>query len=107
MITPGGEEAFHALLRTSLAAYQPAEFVSDIGLMFLDALPAHEALPLLEQRHAAVHALLQEVESYQPHHGSVQVMIEHQRRHYAAEVAWLDDVIHQVRSNPTVPKKPF
>lgn len=107
VITPEGEKAFQELLRASLAAYQAAEFVSDIGLMFLDALPAQEALPLLEQRRAAVYALLQDVESYPPHHGSVQFMIEHQRRHYAAEVAWLDDVIHQVSSNATVSKKPF
>ena len=48
---------------------------------------------------AAVYALLQEVESYPPHPGSVQFMIEHQRRHYAADVAWIDDVINQVKSS--------
>jgi hypothetical protein len=68
-------------------------------MMFLDVLPAQEALPLLEQRRAAVYALLQEVESYPRHRSSVQLMIEHQRRHYAAEVAWLDDVIGQVSSD--------
>lgn len=99
VITPKGETAFHELLRQSLISYQAAEFLSDIGLMFLDALSGQEAIPLLEQRRAAVYALLQEVESYPPHPGSVQFMIEHQRRHYAAEVAWIDDVINQVKSS--------
>jgi DNA-binding PadR family transcriptional regulator len=99
VITPKGETAFQELLRQSLSSYQATEFLSDLSLMFLDVLSAAEAIPLLEQRRAAVYALLQEVESYPPHPGSVQFMIEHQRRHYAAEVAWLDDVIHQVKSS--------
>lgn len=96
VITPKGEEAFQTLLRQSLSDYQATEFVSDISLMFLDALSGAEAIPLLEQRRATVYALLQEVEAYPPHPGSVQFMIEHQRRHYAAEVAWIDHVIEQV-----------
>ena len=99
VITPKGEKAFQELLRQNLVTYQATEFFSDISLMFLDALSGDEAIPLLEQRRAAVYTLLQEVESYPPHRGSVQFMIEHQRRHYAAEVAWIDDVIHQVKSN--------
>jgi DNA-binding PadR family transcriptional regulator len=99
VITDEGQKAFQQMLRKSLMTYQPAEFVSDISMMFLDVLPAQEALPLLEQRRAAVYALLQEVESYPRHRSSVQLMIEHQRRHYAAEVAWLDDVIGQVSSD--------
>mgnify|MGYP005818057165 CR=1 FL=1 len=96
VITPEGEKAFQQLLRQSLPTYQATEFLSDISLIFLDALSGAEAIPLLEQRRADVYALLQEVESYPPHHGSVQFMIEHQRRHYAAEVAWIDDVIQQI-----------
>lgn len=97
VITPKGEQAFQELLRQSLSSYQAPEFLSDISLMFLDGLSMAEAVPLLEQRRAAVYAVLQEVESYPPHPGSVQLMIDHQRRHYAAEVAWLDDVINQVK----------
>lgn len=96
-ITPRGELAFQELLQQGLSSYQAIEFLSDISLMFLDVLPAAEAIPLLEQRRTVVNALLQEVESYPPHPGSVQLMIDHQRRHYAAEVAWLDDVINQVK----------
>ena len=99
VITPIGEAAFQEMLRAGLTAYQATEFISDISMMFLDVLPAQEALPLLEERRAAVFGLLQEVEAYPLHRGSVQLMIEHQRRHYATEVAWLDDVIQQVRSN--------
>jgi hypothetical protein len=98
-ITPRGELAFQELLQQGLSSYQAIEFLSDISLMFLDVLPAAEAIPLLEQRRTVVNELLQEVESYPPHPGSVQFMIDHQRRHYAAEVAWLDDVINQVKSS--------
>jgi DNA-binding PadR family transcriptional regulator len=99
VITPEGENAFQQILREKLTEYQPTEFVDDISLMFLDALPSEESLPLLAERCAKVDKLLQEVNSYPPHRGSVQFMIEHQRRHYAAELAWLDDVIRQVKSN--------
>lgn len=99
VITAAGETVFQTMLRESLVAYHATEFVNDISMMFLDVLPVQEALPLLEARRAAVYGLLQEVETYPRHRGSVQLMIEHQRRHYATEVAWLDDVIQQVRSN--------
>ena len=41
-ITTEGEKAFQRLLRENLAAYEPARFISDIGLAFVDALPAEE-----------------------------------------------------------------
>lgn len=95
-ITAAGEQAFQTMLRESLAHYQTAEYPSSISLMFLDIMPPDEALPLLEQRLEMVTRLRQEVDGYPPHHGSVQLMIDHQRHHLDAEIVWLNDVIHYV-----------
>jgi len=105
-LTPPGEAAFQRLLRESLASYKPAELLSDISLAFLDVLAAAEVLPLLRKRRSIIEGLLQAVSVHnEGHPGSFQLMIEHQRRHLAAELEWLDEVITRIgpspRSDPT------
>jgi DNA-binding PadR family transcriptional regulator len=92
-ITPAGEAAFQRLLRDNLSAFQPAYFTGDIGLAFLDALPAVEARALLAQRRAALAAALAAAQAAPVHGGSMQLVVEHQARHLAAELDWLDEVI--------------
>ena len=92
-ITAQGESAFQRLLRESLADYQPADLRSDISLAFLDLLAAHEALHLLGQRRAAIEDRLHTVQTSGRHHGSFQLLLDHQAHHLAAELAWLDQVM--------------
>jgi len=96
-ITEAGEAAFQAMLRESLAGYEPAEFASNISLAFLDALPPGEALPLLERRRAIIAGLLADVASLAPHPGSMQLVVEHQQRHLESELRWMDDVIARLK----------
>jgi len=101
-ITPAGEQAFQHLLRECLATYKPAEFPNDISLAFLDAIPADEALSLLQQRRRMVEELLDEAGQQVEHPGSMQLVLEHQRRYLAAESEWLDHVIAWVSTHSVV-----
>ena len=98
-ITSGGEAAFQRLLRESLGSYRPAEFRSDVGLAFLHALPAEESVSLLRQRRAKIEHLLQTVRADDRHPGGFQLVLDHQARHLAAELEWLDQVIAQLESD--------
>lgn len=101
-LTPQGEAAFFQLLRESLADYKPAELLSDISLAFLDLLPLAEVLPLLHKRRSVIESLLQMASAHDEHPGSFQLMIEHQRRHLAAELEWLGEVIVQIETSPQI-----
>lgn len=92
-ITPQGETAFQTLLRTALSIYIPIYFEEDFALAFLDELPPQEVRSLLEQRRDALlqaHATLQKTP---PHSGSVQWLIEHQRRHLQTELDLLNEIL--------------
>jgi DNA-binding PadR family transcriptional regulator len=95
-ITTDGEAAFQRLLRENLAAYEPARFISDIGLAFVDALPAEEALVLLQHRQQIVEAQLTSAQAVPEHKGGAQLIIEHQRHHLVSELDWLKIVIKRV-----------
>ncbi len=98
-ITPQGEATFQQLLRESLADYKPVAFVENIGLLFLDAVPAEETSSLLQSRRAIVESLLQKAHNHKGHHGSFELVLEHQKRHLATELEWLDEVIAQIESS--------
>ncbi len=97
-LTAEGEAQFQRLLRANLAAYTPVTFPGDIGLAFLETLAPAEAAPLLAARRAALVAALAEVQAAPPHAGSPQLLIEHRRRHLAAELEWLDEVVAHLPS---------
>lgn len=92
-ITPAGELQFQALLRENLAAYQPVQFGSMVGLVFLDEIDAAEARPLLIQRRATLAEAMARVQAAPPHPGSMQHIITHQIRHLENEIGWLDTII--------------
>ncbi len=91
-LTPQGEAAFQDLLRAALPVYIPTYFQGDLSLAFLDELPPAEALALLEQRRAALLQAQIVLQNAPPHSGSVQWLIEHQRRHLQTELVLLDEI---------------
>lgn len=98
-ISPTGETIFQQLLRENLRTHHQARFTDDIGLAFIDALPAPEAIPLLEERRAALQKELDAIN--RPHgrahsHGGMKLILEHQIRHFQAEINWLDEVISRL-----------
>ncbi|MGQ9815504.1 MAG: PadR family transcriptional regulator [Candidatus Roseilinea sp.] len=98
-ITPAGERAFHDMMRANLATYAPARFSGDVGLAFIDALKPAEAAQLLRRRRAAMAEALSALQSTPDHAGGAQLIIDHQRRHLAAELEWLDEVIARVEAS--------
>ncbi len=101
-LTPQGEAAFQQMLRESLADYKPAEFRSSISLVFLDAIPPEEVIALLHKRRSAIETLLETMPAFDGHHpGSLGLMMDHQRHHLAAELAWLDGIIARLRTKAT------
>lgn len=92
-ITPEGEAAFQQMLRANLSSYDPARFANDVGLAFLDALPRAEARDHLLRRRPSLAAALEQARAAPAHSGSLHLVIEHQQRHLASELEWLDEVI--------------
>jgi DNA-binding PadR family transcriptional regulator len=92
-VTPAGEAQFQQLLRESLGSYAMTRFGGDIGLMFVDTLPAAEALALLRRRRAMLAADLAAARDVPPHQGALQLIIEHRVVHLESELGWLDGVI--------------
>jgi DNA-binding PadR family transcriptional regulator len=92
-ITPQGEAVFQSMLRTMLPNYTPTYFEGDLPLAFLDELPAQEAQTLLQTRRIHLLKIQTELENTPPHSGSVQWLIEHQRRHLQTELTLLDEIL--------------
>lgn len=97
-LTPEGEAAYQRLLRDNLAAYTPAHFVSDIGLAFLEDVPAADVYPLLLNRREALAAELAASLAAPAHPGSLQWLVEHRQRHLQAELEWLDIILARLSS---------
>ncbi len=100
-LTAEGEAAYQTLLRENLSAYHPTVFSGNIGLAFLESLPAQEARALLSQRRAAMHSALEAVRNAPPHSGSFNLVIDHQRAHLEAELAWLDELLARLADAST------
>jgi DNA-binding PadR family transcriptional regulator len=96
-ITPDGEEAFQQLLRQSLADYRPVSYLSNIGVVYLDALPGEEVSALLHKRREEIESLAQRIQADDEHQGGFRVMLSHHLFHLNAELEWLDEVISQLQ----------
>ncbi len=108
-LTPEGEDAFQRLLREHLGRHHPIYLPDDIGLAFLDALPAEEALSLLAQRRADLQAILERARAVTPRSGSLGLVMEHWRHHLQSELEWLDTLIARLEAKgeptPTTPQR--
>jgi len=92
-LTAAGEAEFQRLLRLNLATVVAVKFGGDVGLAFVDALPAAEAIPLLTQRQQQLTAQLAAAQAAPPHAGSLQFLIDHQVHYLTSELAWVGKVI--------------
>lgn len=95
-LTAAGDTYYQQLLRDNLGGHRPPPFPDTIGLAFLDDVPAAEALTLLSRRRAVIAAELDGLRAVPDHPGSLQLVIDHQTAYLAAELAWLDGVIHHL-----------
>jgi DNA-binding PadR family transcriptional regulator len=99
-LTDQGRAAFHAALREHLAQDNPVQEPSDVGLLFLDLLPAEEASTLLITRLDAVRQRLQRVEERHNAHAatSARWVTSHQLVHLTAEEVWLRQALDSLSS---------
>jgi PadR family transcriptional regulator AphA len=97
MITPEGRKAFQQLLRKSLADYRPASHLANISVVYLDALPAEEAVALLHKRREEIESLAQRIQVDEEHQGGFRLMLSYHLRLLNAELEWLDEVISQLK----------
>jgi len=95
-ITPQGEAAFQELLRENLAEYKPVSYLNNIGIIYLDVLPAEESASLLSQRREEVEGFLRKVEADEEH-GGFEFMLSYHINHLKAELEWLDEVIGELQ----------
>ncbi|MCA9992374.1 MAG: PadR family transcriptional regulator [Pseudomonadales bacterium] len=98
-LTPAGEAMYQQLLRENLSGYQPARFAGNVGLTFLDDLPAGEAIYHLQQRRTQLAAALSQAQQAPRHKGSLQLIIEHQIMHLQAELTWLDSLVSRLETS--------
>ena len=97
-ITTQGEEVFQEVLRRSLVEYKPFQSSNAISLAFLHTLPEGELLPLLAERRHLVLDLLNKLNKSEKNQSSFGLMFDHQRRHFEAELSWIDDMIAKVQA---------
>ncbi len=95
-ITLQGEKAFQRILRENLANYRPVSYLNNIGIVYLEALPAEEALSLLRHRRDEVESFRQKIDADEKHQGGYQRMLSYHLIHLNAELDWLDEVIASV-----------
>ena len=99
-ITPKGDAAFQQLLRENLADYRPVSYMNNIGVIYLDALPAVESVSLLSQRRQQVEEFIERLNADQEHQGNFQLMLSHHLSHLNAELEWLDELIDHLQPIP-------
>ncbi|MDE3154035.1 MAG: helix-turn-helix transcriptional regulator [Acidobacteriota bacterium] len=105
-LTPAGETEFQRLLRENLSTHAATRFRDDIGLAFIDALPAREAATLLDARRASIAARLEAARAV-AHPDEGQLVMDHLVHHLAAELAWLDRLLARLRApRPPAPRRP-
>ena len=97
-ITPDGEEVFQHLLRQSLADYHPTSHLSNIGILYLDALPREEAAALLHERREEIERFAQRIQLDEEHQGGFRLMLAYHVRLLTTELEWLDEVISQLQA---------
>jgi DNA-binding PadR family transcriptional regulator len=95
-ITAVGETVFQDMIRENLATYHDVEFLGDISVIFLGAIPADEAEVLLHERRALIVNRERELGGLPAHPGPMQLAIEHQKHHLQAELRWLDMLLASV-----------
>ncbi len=111
-ITDQGRREFYTLLRDNLTTVDAPVYKGDMGLLFLDYLPAQEAADRLRIRREHLRTQIDTLQQAAKHHRSPGIVrsIEHQALHAQLEIDWLTRVIEELRnadSNTTQESYPW
>lgn len=89
-MTEAGDREFMRLLRKSVTEYTPPHAFEEAGLVFLDALPASEAIQLLSERRDAMKLGTEGRSEVDSHGGAMALAADRLAYHMRAEIEWLD-----------------
>lgn len=98
-VTPRGKEAFFQMLRDALARPDVGATAGDIGLMFLDWLPAEEAVALLARRVELLRATLEACRTIPSHPpgSAVHLTLAHLKARLEFEIQWHESLIETLQ----------
>jgi DNA-binding PadR family transcriptional regulator len=96
-MTEEGDAEFLRLLRESVTEYTPPHAFGDVGLLFLDVLPASEAAQLLSERRDTLTVDSGSQPDTDPHDGAMALAADRLAHHVRAEVEWLDDTLARLQ----------
>jgi DNA-binding PadR family transcriptional regulator len=97
-ITEAGKARFFDLLRQNLKTYAQTFYPADIGIAFLDQLPADEVSAYLREKRATLKATMDEFGGAAGHTGPLKHVLEHNQQLLRTELAWLDGLIQELEN---------
>jgi len=109
-LTEAGRKRFRELLDANLREAHIPYYNTDIGLLFIDAVPAVELREALAQKRAGLVDMLDTVRSYVEEHpaGSpARYALRHNVVHLEAELDWLDHILAELDGHHIVAKDVF
>ena len=97
-ITEAGKRRFFDLLRQNLKTYTQTFHATDIGIAFLDQLPAAEVSEYLREKRGRIKATLIDLSNATGHTGPLERVLDRNQQLLKAELAWLDSVIQELEN---------
>ena len=96
-ITEEGKSHFLQLLRGNLGEFTRAYFNDDIGIAFMNQLPAREVRELLEKKRGMIKSSLDQFKEVPDHGGNWQYVINHNVSHLEADLTWIDSTLNDIK----------
>ena len=100
-LTEAGRERFRKLLVANLREAHMPYYNTDIGLLFMDAVPAKELQEALTEKRAGLAEMLETIRDYvdvHPDGSPSHYALRHNIAHIEAELSWLDEVLEELKS---------
>ena len=97
-ITEAGKRRFFDLLRQNLKTYAQTFHATDIGIAFLDQLPAVEVSEYLREKRGCIEATLIDLSNVTGHTGPLERVLDRNQQLLKAELAWLDSLIQELEN---------
>ena len=95
-ITEKGRSYFLDLLREHLSSYEQAYYADDVGIAFMDQLPADEAHQLLTEKREKIQSILQQLQEHPEHGEKWFSVISHNVAHLEVDLAWVNSILSEI-----------
>ena len=99
-LTEEGQTTFHVALREHLAGYSQGGYPDEVGLLFLEMLPAEEQCQLLQEKLKAVSEQRHRAQERRNAHAEspARWMLSHRLAQLETEERWLSDLIAELEA---------